>query len=102
VQDIEGLDRAYTAFTGQKAEREDSHNVTFGKVGQTYVDKEGVQRTMSLRDVKEMNKEAASNIGKDVVAKMTNPVEGGALTTKEEEKRRNSLPPNNQDSDLNK
>ena len=57
---------------------------------------------MSLGDAKEKNKEAASKIGKDIVAKMTNPVEDGALTTKEEEMRRNSMPPDDQDSILNK
>ena len=57
---------------------------------------------MSLGDAKERNKKAASNIGKDVVAKMTKPVEDGALTTKEEEMRRNSMPPDDQDSILNK
>lgn len=57
---------------------------------------------MSLGAAKDKNKEAASNIGKDVVAKMTKPVEDGALTTKEEDKRRNSMPPDDQDSYFNK
>lgn len=57
---------------------------------------------MSLGDAKEKNREAASNIGIDIVAKMTKPVEDGALTTKEEEMRRNSMPPDNQDSYFNK
>ena len=51
---------------------------------------------------KERNKKAARNIGKDIVAKMTKPVEDGALTTKEEEMRRNSMTPDDQDSILNK
>ena len=102
MQDIEVLDRAYTAFTGQKAERDDIGEINFGKIGQTYTDEKGEQKTVTASMAKEKNKKAASKIGKDVVAKMTNPVEDGALTTKEEEKRRNSLPPNNQDSDLNK
>ena len=98
----QGQDRAYTAFTGQKAERDNADNVVFGKLGQTYVDEKGVQRTMSMRDAKDKNKQAGKSIGKDVVAKMTKPVEDGALTTKEEEMRRNSMPPDDQDSILNK
>lgn len=89
----QGQDRAYTAFTGQKAERDNYNKVSFGKVGQTYIDKDCQQKAMSLGAAKDKNKEAASNIGKDVVAKMTKPVEDGALTTKEEEKCRNSMPP---------
>ena len=57
---------------------------------------------MAKEKNKEKNKEAASNIGKDVVAKMTKPREDSAMTTKEEEMRRNSMPPDNQDSILNK
>lgn len=98
----QAIDRAYTAFTGQKAERNDKDNITFGKIGETYIDEEGQQKTMSWGEVKEKNREAASNIGKDIVAKMTKPVEDGALTTKEEEMRRNSMPPDDQDSILNK
>ena len=37
---------------------------------------------MSLGAAKEKNREAASNIGKDVVAKMTKPVDKGAMSTK--------------------
>ena len=98
----QGQDRAYTAFTGQKAERENVGNISFGKIGQTYTDERGDQKTVTAGMAKEKNKEAASNIGKDVVAKMTKPVEDGALTTKEEEMRRNSMPPDDQDSILNK
>lgn len=38
---------------------------------------------MSLGDAKERNKKAASNIGKDVVAKMTKPREDSAMSTKQ-------------------
>ncbi|MBQ8211127.1 MAG: hypothetical protein IJZ27_01175 [Treponema sp.] len=78
----QGQDRAYTAFTGQKAERNDKDHITFGTIGQTYTDASGDQRTVTAGMAKEKNKEAASNIGKDVVAKMTKPREDSAMTTK--------------------
>ena len=48
-----------------------------------HVNKTGNQRTISLGDAKERNKKAASNIGKDVVAKMTKPREDSAMSTKQ-------------------
>ena len=98
----QGQDRAYTAFTGQKAERENIGNISFGKIGQTYTDEKGDQKTVTAGMAKEKNKQAAESIGNDVVAKMTKPRKDSALTTKEEEMRRNSMPPDDQDSILNK
>lgn len=57
---------------------------------------------MFLGAAKEKNKVAGESIGKDVVAKMTKPREDSAMSTKEEEMRRNSMPPDDQDSILNK
>lgn len=77
-------DTAYTAFTGQKAERNNVEDgVILGSIGKTYTDKNGKQSTVTAGMAKEKNKEAASNIGKDVVAKMTKPREDSAMSTKQ-------------------
>lgn len=74
-------DSIYTAGTGQKAEREKHDNVTFGKVGQTYVDKSGNQRTMSMGDIKDRNNEIAKNMGKGISDKEFNKYKEGGLST---------------------
>lgn len=77
-------DTAYTAFTGQKAERNNVEDgVILGSIGKTYTDKNGKQSTVTAGMAKEKNKEAASNIGNDVVAKMTKPREDSAMSTKQ-------------------
>lgn len=75
-------DNLYSAFTGQKAERKNVENgLNFGKLGQTYVDENGVQKTASASLVKGQNKKAGESIGKDVVAKMTKPIKDAAMST---------------------
>ena len=89
-------DSLYSAFTGQKPERDNANNVVFGKLGQTYVDKNGVQKTMSMGDAKDKNKQAGESIGKDVFEKKYGkPIKESDMSTK-------NLPDNNQDSCLNK
>lgn len=76
-------DATYSALTGQKPERDNVEDaLRFGKLGQTYVGKDGTQKTVSSQLAKDKNKIAAESIGQNTVDKMTRPIINGALSTK--------------------
>lgn len=82
-------DSAFSLFTGQKAARNGTSNV-FTKLGQTYVDGEGHQKTMSMSNIKEENAKAGENIGKNAVAKMTGSIKKGGMSTVEGDEQGNN------------
>ena len=74
-------DAAYSAFTGQKPQRENFKDVGFGKIGQTYTDVDGQQRTITAQEARRLNKTKGQALGQSVVDKMAKPIYDASAST---------------------
>ena len=74
-------DAAYSAFTGQKPMRKSENDIGYGKIGQTYTDARGQQRTITANEARRLNKTKGQELGKNVVEKMAKPIYDAAAST---------------------